>query len=390
MRLFTIGLWFRIGQHHSPPDLPETTHMLEHLSMRGPDGEPEQFAERLERDGSLFNAVVHREWTAFTARVRPDRVRDGLVALRQIAFEPVGWTDRHLEIERNVLLSEISAMGRDLSRRLTAEAKRRFLPKSPYALSLAERQASLNNISLADVCAFRQQHLVPRNAVLFLAGPGAASHLNLAAELFLPIPGGEPAEWPGIGLSRCGERLILHDRNGSNAIAIALPAPAYPSPDRDLLVIAQGLLVHGMASRLYREAVLKRGLTYEVRADAEHCANHGVMVIYARLRDGKDADVFLDMVERNIRDLTAGHVSPVELQRARERYITHLLLSEEDPEQLARRQGRHLVYTGELFSTETTIARLRRAPPTAYKEAWSRYLGLEKASIIVVTGERDG
>ena len=62
------SLWFRAGQHSADTAKLQTAHLLEHLCMRGPDGDPTKFALSLELQGALFNAVVHREWTMFAGR----------------------------------------------------------------------------------------------------------------------------------------------------------------------------------------------------------------------------------------------------------------------------------------------------------------------------------
>lgn len=386
VRVASVSLWFHVGQHHSPPELPPLAHMLEHLCMRGPDGDPTGFTLWLESQGALFNATVHREWTTFTGRVPPSTVSAGLTALRRIAFEDVGWTSHHVAIERDVIRSEMTGHVRDLTRRLPAEAKSLLLPSSAHAIPTSRHLDALDDVTLDQVLSFRRQYLTPANAILLLYGPQAEEEIGLASGIFAGIPP-EPglASAPDPGQFQSQHRRLT-DRGGACAVASAFPGPACGSPDQEIMGMAYGLLAYGMGSRLYREAVLQHGLTYQVQTDMEYCTHYGICVLFAKLRDAGGVTHFLDIVQRAVHDVAEGSFSASELGRARERYITHLCLVEENPEQAVVRHGRHLIHTGQPFDLEATVGRLRALNTADIAAVWRRYLDWSRAASVTVVG----
>lgn len=378
------SLWFRAGQHSADTAKLQTAHLLEHLCMRGPDGDPTKFALSLELQGALFNAVVHREWTMFAGRAPVSSFDMDLSALRSIAFGTVSWSEDHLQVELEVIRSELSGAVRDLSRRLPAEAKALMFPDSPYAVPMSRQLAGLATITLGDIVAFRERHLTPGNAVLVVFGPEPDRLLHLAERHFGQVPAARSPEAPRVLAVPATAQRHLTDRGGCHAAAVAFPGPPYSSSDREAIEMAMGLLVFGMGGRLYRDAVLKHGLTYQVQTDLEYGFAHGVCVLYASLKDAQAPGQFLDLVREAVVDVAAGRITPEEIHRARERYLTFLRLIEENPEQAMRRQGRHLLYTGSPFDLTGTIARLRSLDADALASVWQQYFDWEKATVVTV------
>lgn len=381
-----LSLWFRAGQHTAFPSCLQIPHLVEHLVMRGPDGDPVAFTEALETQGALLNANVHRNWMAFELRSPTDTVEFGLTLLRDIVFGEVRWIKQHLEQERNIITAELASHAKDMTRRLPAEAKALLAPGSPYSVSISRQLGDLASVSLDDVRRFRESHLTPNNAFLLVCGSQTERVLDSAERILANLPAGRSALVPKLTLTEAGVRRTFADRGGTNAVAVAFKAPPYSSPDREVLGLAYGLLTFGMGSRLFREVVLDKAVTYQVFADIEHSDSYGMAVFYARVRNADGVPVVLEALERHVKEIAEGRFTERELIRARERYLTHLCLIEERPDEAFRRHGRHYMYTGNLFDLEAAIRRLRTVDSQEIVGAWRRYMDWSQSVVSTVVG----
>ena len=110
VRSAAVGVWVPQGSAHDGEDVLGASHLLEHMVFRGTRHRSrEQIALALESLGGSLDAFTSREHTSFQARVLDEHLPQALDVLADLVLFP-RLLDRDLELERHVVLEEISTI----------------------------------------------------------------------------------------------------------------------------------------------------------------------------------------------------------------------------------------------------------------------------------------
>ena len=390
LRTAGLHIYFRGGMYSTTTDKMQTAHLLEHLTMRGPAGDPLSFSSALERQGIVFNAGVHREWMVFTYRFPEETVYSGITHCVQALFNPVFWTEAHLAIERDTLRSELQHARRNLGLRACQIAKSYITGVDHDQIEIKTQIEQLDAITLDDVLTYRAQHLCMRNSFLVIFGAQPTRFIARIQELFPECRQHQPLDWPqgqSSSTSETGIRLTLETPQPIHIVSIANPLPGYGSPEQDRSMLLYGLLMFGMGGYIYHQAVLDHGLTYTILKDIEFRACSGVGVIYAQLRQHDAALQFYDIVHHAFNRLCDGDIHPADITRARERYLTYLRMQSEHPEAWVKLLGKKFIYGDPTYDLEQTIAWLYHVTPADLVDLAQTYFSRQsRVSVIVKEG----
>ncbi len=225
--LVSVDMRYQVGKLEDPPDKPGLAHLVEHMMFELGPGRP-ALKDRLAQVALTFNAYTTWDETHYTALALRDRLPDmiALEAERMAAtcnrFDPVVFAR-----EREVIRSELrqrSGVGtavNDLLRRLG------YGTEHPYARPFDASAASLDELTLDDVCGFIERYYAPERAVLVVTGnfdPDAAK--TAAGDAFAAImPRRTPARpnVPPIALTMGASKHTLPVKRAAAYIITAAP-----------------------------------------------------------------------------------------------------------------------------------------------------------------------
>ena len=110
-------------------------------------------------------------------------------------------------------------------------------------------------------------------------------------------------------------------------------------PDRYTLGLLNVILGSNMSSRLFEEVREKRGLAYEIRSGASFYHDTGVLSVSAGVEKSK-ADKAVHVILRELEKFRHTLVTPGELRRAKDYFMSQLYMAIEDTLE-------HLLWVGE-------------------------------------------
>ncbi len=163
-----------VGAAADPVGKEGLAHLVEHLSFRAkPDGRLQR-ANQLDFAGaSSWNGTTTHDLTTFAVVGPKESLRNLLVIEGGRLMGPLAGLDQHgFELERDVVKHELTA--RDERGEASSPEGHLFSALYPdndrYHRSVKGTAASVSGLSLEDAQAFVQQHYVPSNVTLYVAG----------------------------------------------------------------------------------------------------------------------------------------------------------------------------------------------------------------------------
>jgi predicted Zn-dependent peptidase len=369
VRSAAIGLWFRSGSAHEPPELGGISHLLEHMVFKGTERRSaRELALAIEGLGGSLDAYTAHEHTSFMARVPDTELRTALDVLSDLSFAPTLSAD-DLALEREVVLEEI-ARADETPDDLVFELHGEFLfGGHPYGSSILGRRDTVDAI---DAVALRRLHSSSYcPAALVVAAAGRVEHEELVelVERLLPDePGQRPRDVDSPGSFGTGFRKVA--RSGGSQVHIVAGAPgiAWGDPLRDASIVVGTALGGGMTSRLFQRIREELGLAYAVFSWQSFYRTGGAVGAYLGTRP-ESADRARDTLLSELQVLADQGLSEEEDRETRTQIKGQLLLSLESPSSRMHRLAGTVLHDEPYRSLDEISARVDAVTRAEVEEA---------------------
>ena len=284
----------------------------------------------LESLGGSLDAFTSREHTSFQARVLDEHLPQALDVLADLVLFPT-LLDEDLELERRVVLEEISAV-EDAPEDFAFELHGQHLwDRHPYGTSIL---GTRDTVSAIEGDALRDLHRSRYGAGgMVVAATGNVAHdrvVELAAHYFRSAADGVP-ETP-IPDPRSVEGREVHVRRETAQTHIVTGTVTPPRADRRRypLVLLAAAMGGGMSSRLFRRIREELGLAYSVYTFQSFYSRAGVSGIYAGTRhDG--AGQVIDAIREELATLAREGLPREDLVQVKSQVKGQIMLSLESP-----------------------------------------------------------
>lgn len=332
-----------VGARHEPHCHSGISHFLEHMLFRGNDLHPTSLAlERaFEAVGGAVNAATDTETTCYFSRLHPEAMVEGTRLFAALLRTP-HWND--IDIERRVILEEaledLSETGDMINPDVLTN--RLFWPGHPLGEPTVGRSDSLAAIDRSALAAYHQQHYVPHNTVVTMAG--RISHESALAAIESCF-----ADWTGVipapplaapTLPETGRPSVVWVTDSSSQISLqlALQLPGRRHADAFPMRIWRRILSWGGASRLMLKLREELGLTYHVEANLSLLDEVGCLTIDVALQPDS-LPVVLEELLKQLSLMVREAVQEEELERIKRNFRFDIDYSRDHAEDLAVRYG---------------------------------------------------
>ncbi len=263
-------IWYRVGSRDEVPGRTGISHWVEHMQFKGTPTFPARALDRMiSREGGLWNAFTHLDWTTYFETMPADKID---LALRleadrmlNSAFDP-----DEFEAERTVIIAERQGNENSPIFQLDEAVQAAAFRVHPYHHEVIGDMVDLETMQRDDLYHHYRTFYVPNNAVLAMAGDfDTETILAQIRELYEPIPAGtEPPRQSRMELPQSGEhRLTVEGPGETTFVRLAFRAPPADHPDFYPFTVLDSLLtgpsslnmfgggISNKTSRLYRTLV---------------------------------------------------------------------------------------------------------------------------------------
>jgi predicted Zn-dependent peptidase len=328
VRSVAIGIWVKTASVHEEVGKMGLSHLLEHMVFKGTERRSARdIALELEVRGGALDAYTSREHTSYQARVLDEDLPRALDVLTDLVRNPVLRAD-DLELERKVVLEEISTV-EDTPDDLVFELHSRTLwPEHPYGYSILGTRDTISQLSATDLRALHGRAYHPRHVVITAAG-------NLNHDLLLKLvakcgwftyeAGPEP---PTVTPVPPGQRTTkrVHRDSVQTHIVAGTDTFAHRDERREPLLLLNTVLGGGMSSRLFEEL----GLAYAVSTYQSFYHEAGLTGVYVGTHPST-AEQAVDVILDELKTLATEGLSGSVLAEAKQQLKGQVTLSLESP-----------------------------------------------------------
>ena len=378
VRSVSVGFWIGTGSRDETDARAGVSHFLEHLLFKGTaEHSAQEIAEIFDGLGGELNAATSRETTLVYARVPDDRLEQALDVMVGMVYAPA-FVD--VDSEREVVLEEIAMVDdtpQDLIHDVVADVVFGGHPLGRPVIGRAEVIASVGRKALAS---YHRAAYAHDNVVV--AAAGNVEHERLLELLAARVPKTEtPARRARKPFGRVPAAGYSFQKRATEQYHVCLGAPGISRKDerRFAASLLDAILGGSASSRLFQEIREKRGMAYSVYSFASQYSDAGQIGLYVGTREENLVEC-LEIVARELADISAGNVRTGELERAKENLKGRMLLSLESTSNRMSRLGKSLVTDTELLSLEDLVARVDAVTVDGIAELASELLRLDRLS----------
>ncbi len=341
----TVGIWVENGSRYETNEQAGISHFLEHLFFKGTTRRTAtQIAEEIDAVGGVVNAFTSKEYTCYYAKVLPEHLPLALDVLGDI-FLHSRFAEEEIERERSVILQEISQAEDTPDDYVHDLFSLAFWPGHPLSRPVAGSAATVGPLRRDDFLHFLEARYRPDRVLLSAAGH--VRHDDLAAVVERTFGGLRGASAPDVvhpPQPRPG--LTIHAKP-LEQLHICLGVPGIPHNDVDRYAahVLNQALGGGMSSRLFQEVRERRGKAYSVYSFLPSFHDGGYLGVYVGT-SAEWAREVLDVIQAELRQVTAEGLRPDELTRTKNQIKGSLLLGLETSDSRMSRIARNEIYFG--------------------------------------------
>lgn len=381
-------VWYRVGSRYETPGLTGISHWVEHMQFKGTPVFPAGVLDKaISRDGGMWNAFTHLDWTTFFETMPADKV-DLSIALEadrmlHSLFDPV-----EVESERTVVISEREGSENEPLFLLDEAVQSASFQSHPYRNEVIGSITDLRAITRDDLYAHYRKHYNPANVVIAVAGDFRSEEmLEILTRTYQDIPGSTVAApvIAGEEHQQGEKRVDVHGPGQTTYLQVAYHAPAARDEDFYAFTILDSLLtgpsslnmfgggsISNKTSRLYRR-LLEGEYAVSVNGSLQATYDPYLYNITITVRPEHSAEAVLEQLDKELDKLREETISQAEVERAAKQARALFVYGSEN----ITNQGFWLGYS-EMFDHYawfTTYAdRLARVTPEAVKRVLYKYL----------------
>ncbi len=352
---FAAGLFVRTGTRDETPEICGVSHFLEHMMFKGSARHTWEDMNRIfDEMGARYNAFTSQEMTAYYANVIPeftDRTIEHLSHLLRPALRQADF-----DTEKNVILEEIAMYLDEPGHRIYERLMHEHFGTHPLAMSILGSAKTITDLKRDDMQHYFDRRYGPGNTVLVASGRLEFDEVVRYAEKYcghwVPAKAGRALTEPKPEV----RTLTLKDAKLNRSYLMGLmPGPSSQDPRRFAAKVLADVVGDSDGSRLYW-ALVDNAIAEE--ADFGFYPHDGCGSFYISLTTDPDRVEKAWGIMLGELDKVAGTLTTDEIERAKSKIGSQIVISGESPLGRMRALGGQWVYTGAYRSLDEDVAEL--------------------------------
>lgn len=309
----------KTGSRDETPDIWGISHLLEHMVFRATKSRTSvQMSKEVDAAGGSMNAFTAKECTAFYCVSLKDTASTAKSVVADMVCNPL-LAQSDLDIERNVVLQEISMVENDPSTYIYDLFDETMWKDHPLAHGEAGSTERVEAFTSEDLRKYYSERYVrPNLCVIACGNVDKDDVMAWAEENFDGMPDGKVNERHA-PKEREGVYRHVHGNGDHCYVTLGFPAFEATDPRRPALTALNAILGEGMSSRMFQKVREEKGLVYSIGNYTELKSDCGMMATTFS-STGKNVLEAVETAGKVLRDLRNEGITQEELDRARNYY----------------------------------------------------------------------
>ncbi|MFH1047292.1 MAG: pitrilysin family protein [Patescibacteria group bacterium] len=366
-------------------------HFVEHMILRGSNCFPEttQVNQLIDRLGAKMSASTNYDETDFIIQVPSDKLLSGMKLLTDLLLFPL-FNPSHVEIERQVVLSEIGSIHNQLSVHSFDLLMHCLYPDSPYGRNILGTEQTLRRIGSEELRAFWKRHYAANGLVLSVSGEfDEVEVVNSLADSFGRLSRTRRRKTVSKVLTRHSvnkPRQIFESCVTASQAYLSfgfLTDEAVNATDVNAMQLLAHLLGGSWSSRLWSNIREQNGLAYSLGADSYNYGQVGQLIIRAVINP-ESQEQAIKIILTELANICRHGVSTDELTRCKNSQYGQLQRSLDHPHNLADYYTDQLLFSGKVTKIERYPMWVKSVTPEAIQRVAKQFLRPDNLHLAII------
>jgi predicted Zn-dependent peptidase len=384
---FAAGLFVKTGSRDEDVKVNGVSHFLEHMMFKGSSKYGWEDVNRIfDEMGARYNAFTTQEMTAYYANVLPEFTERSIEHLSHLLRPAIRVED--FTTEKKVILEEIAMYLDDPGHRLYERLMEAHFANHPLSLSVLGSVDSIKQLDRDEMADYFKGRYGPGNMVLSVTGRLAFDKIVELAEKYM-------GSWPHVDAPRSHtqplykpQKQTMTDAKLNRQYTMAMtPGPSAQDERRFAARVLSDVIGDSDGSRFYW-ALVDNAIAEEADFGFyphDGCGSFYISITTAPQRTQEALSIAMNELEKVKNDLKDD-----EVERAKNKIASSLVLSGEVPIGRMRSIGSQWIYNREYRSLEQDMATLMSVTPASLKQLMTEYTFDPMTIVTLGPGEKTG
>jgi predicted Zn-dependent peptidase len=368
-----VSYFVRTGSRDEPdPNIVGVSHFLEHMVFKGTKTlDWQQITLEFNKIGAELNAFTSHEATVYFARVLGEYLERAVELLSDMMYPRLVESD--FETEKEVIINEIARSEDQPYNLAYRRMMQTYFGSHPLGHDVLGTHESIRNMHIEQMRDYWERRYAANNLILSIAGNFTWEQIVALAERYC-------SDWRTGDASRSVDHYepaqptnyIMADQKLKQQIMIiAMPAVDIQDPDYYAAVLGGSIFGDSDGSRLYWN-IYQKGLAESASAGIWAMEGTGIMLMDANTTP-EEAPRVLKLLRAELNSLLEDGVHEDELRRAKDKWISNLVLSSESTFSRMRSLASDWVTEGRLVSLDEEVERVEKVTTDDVMRALRRF-----------------
>lgn len=334
-------IFIRAGSQWEPREKAGVFHLLAATIAKGTEQlSSMEIAERVESVGAQLSADASTDYFLLSLKTVSPDWPDMLELAGQMLRSP-SFPEAEVELERYLAIQDIRSQKEQPFTIAYDQLRQAMYPEHPYALSILGTEATVSELSRADLEYYHQTYFRPDNIVISIVGRVTPEEAVKQVERVFgdwqppQTPPKTPA-LPSLVPQPC--QILTPQETQQSIIMLGYLAAPVQNTDYAALKLISTYLGNGLSSRLFVELREKRGLAYDVSGFYPTRQSPSTFVVYMGTA-AENTAIAIAGLRAEVEYLCDRSLSPDELQTAKNKLLGQYALGKQTNAQLAQVYG---------------------------------------------------
>jgi predicted Zn-dependent peptidase len=380
----SIAYYVRTGSRDEhDPAIEGVSHFLEHMVFKGTQHlDWQQITLEFNKIGAELNAFTSHEATMYFARVLGEYSERALELLSDMMYPRLAESD--FETEKEVIINEIARSEDQPYNLAFRRLAQTYFNGHPLGHDVLGSRESIRNMRIEQMRDYWQRRYGANNMILAVAGNFdwerfVARAERLCSDWRTGESGREPQPYePAHAINN----VIVDPRLRQQIILLAMPCVSIQDPDYYAAALGGSILGDTDGSRIYWN-IHQKGLAESASAGLWALEDTGMLLLEANSTP-EEAPRVLRLLRAELESLLADGIYEDELRRAKDKWISSIVLSSESTFTRMRTLASDWVTEGRLISIDEEIERVERVTTDDIMRTLQRFPLREKQVLVAL------
>ena len=347
----SVGVFIKTGSRDESDTEEGISHVLEHMIFKGtPTRNYFEISDEIDYLGANVNAHTTKEETVFYINALTQFLGKSVDILFDIVTNST-IDERELEKEKDVIVEEIK-MYKDSPDDLVFEMNYADSINGQYGKPIIGTEASVKGFTADEIRKYYKERYTKDNILIVVSGNFDKEEiLQKIDEYFGKLADTKVNRREKIDFSfNSGKKTVSKEINQVN-ICVSHQSEDYNSKNKIYTDILANVIGGSMSSRLFQEIREKNGLAYSVYTYNQYYLSGGLTSTYigTNLENYEKA---IEITLSEFKKLRENGVTEVELQKAKNKYMSRIAFAMENPRSRMGILGNYYIRKNEILDAE--------------------------------------